>query len=113
MMTGLATGGLLGGFGMAAMSSAAQMAGDAITGGLQSAFGVQASAPPGTVDYSYGGDGGSDTPYWLPPPGSASDASTGASVGSIGVGGGQQNALAQMGQSAGSPVFIGSMRRGY
>ncbi len=114
MMAGFATGGLLGGVGMAAMSSAAQMAGDAITGGLQSAFGVQASAPPGTVDYSYGGgNGGSDNAYWLPPSGSTSDASTGASVGSIGVGGGQQNALAQMGQSAGSPVFVGSMRRGY
>jgi len=114
MMAGFATGGLLGGVGMAAMSSAAQMAGDAITGGLQSVFGVQASAPPGTVDYSYGGgNGGSDNAYWLPPSGAVGDASpTGPSIGSIGVGAGQ-NALAQMGQSAGSPVFVGSMRRGY
>lgn len=103
MMTGFATGGLLGTAGMAAMSAAAQTAGDAITGWAQDTFGVQASAPPGTVDYSYdSGPGGAGE--WRPSTGQPS----GPSVGGISMGGGQ-NALAQMGRNNGG-VFIGSMR---
>lgn len=103
MMTGFATGGLLGTAGMAAMSAAAQTAGDAITGWAQDTFGVQASAPPGTVDYSY--DSGPGGPgEWRPPMGQQS----GPSVGGISMGGGQ-NALAQVGRNN-SGVFIGSMR---
>jgi hypothetical protein len=104
MMTGMLTGGLLGTAGMAAMSAAAQTAGDAITGWAQDTFGVQASAPPGTKDYSYdtGPGGGGE---WTPPKGQVS----GPSVGGISLGG-NQNALAQMGRGSGSGVYIGSMR---
>ncbi|PGH55883.1 hypothetical protein CRT60_21770 [Azospirillum palustre] len=59
------------GMAMAAGPAVAETLGNAITGGIQDAFGVTADAPPGTVDYSYGdaGTGGStktDTREFVP-----------------------------------------------
>lgn len=104
MMTGFATGGMLGTAGMAAMSQAAETIGNGLTSAISSATGLTASAPPGTVDYSYDSGPGSGG-QWTPP-----TQQSGPSVGGISLGG-NQNALAQMGKpNNSSGVYIGSMR---
>lgn len=109
MVTGFATGGLLGTAGMAAMSEAARSIGDTVTGWAQDVTGLTASAPPGSVDYGQsnngmGGGGSINGGFTFP-----AAQQSGPSVGGISLGG-NQNALAQMGRNNNGGVYIGSMR---
>lgn len=78
---------------MAAMSAGARSLGDGITGALESAFGVAASSPPGSVSYG---------------PANSTASGGGVSVGGIRQG---QNALATMAQGGAAPIWLGSMQR--